>query len=123
MSDFRYYNINPNMVEENDCVCRAISRALNLPYYVVENLLDLSAKHNGCDCITLSCYRHLLEGIFELPVRFCEEGETVSDIANAYPHNVVLIRIEGHLSVSLYSVVNDLWDCRDKQVTCYWVVS
>ena len=36
-----YYNRNPWKLDEEDCVCRAISAALDIKYVAVENLLEL----------------------------------------------------------------------------------
>lgn len=121
-SDFRYHNLNPYRIEEQDCVCRAISKGLNLDYEVVDKLLGLSAEVNECDKLCVCCYHFLLEDIFRLPVRFCLNGETVRDVAQKYRSNKVIIRIEGHLTVSDNGVIYDLWDCTHKPVDCYWIV-
>ena len=120
--DFKYYNENPYRIEESDCVTRSISKALNLDYETVSSLLKMSAEHNRCDCLCLECYRHLLEDVFKLPVRFPEHFERVKDIASQYANNKVLIRIEGHLTMSDNAVVYDLWDCTHRLVDCYWIV-
>lgn len=120
--DFVYHNENPYRVEEQDCVCRAISKALDLEYQTVEQLLKMSAEHNKCDTLCVCCYHHLLEDVFGLPMRSPENWERVGDIAQMYPNNNVLIRIHGHLTVSCNSVIYDLWDCRQRLVDCYWIV-
>lgn len=120
--DFRYHNENPYKIEENDCVCRAISRALGLEYEIVANLLELSASYFECDTLCVCCYNYLLEKIFRLPVRFCDDWETVGEIANMYPNNKLLIRIDGHLTMSDCGVIYDLWDCTNKLVDCYWII-
>ena len=109
-------------IEENDCVCRAISKALNLDYFVVEKLLEVSAEINRCDTLCVCCYHHLLEDIFKLPVKYCDKGETVGEIALMYPNNKVIIRIDGHLTMSDKAIVYDLFDCRHRIVDCYWIV-
>lgn len=110
-------------IEENDCVCRAISKALDLDYFVVEKLLKVSADINRCEKLCVCCYHHLLEDIFKLPVRYCKNGETVGEIARMYPNNKVIIRIDGHLTMSDKAIIYDLFDCRNKIVDCYWIVS
>ena len=123
MNDFSYYNINPEKTEEQDCVCRAISLAVNSDYRAVEKLLEIVAYYYGCEKLCLCCYHHLLEDVFNFPVRYCENGETVGEIAKRLNHNIVLIRIDGHLSCSLYGIIYDIWDCSPKSVDCYWIVS
>lgn len=123
MSDFAYYNINPNRREEEDCVCRAISLASKLNYSAVDKLLCLIAEHRQCDKLCLNCYHYLLEEVFGYPVRYCDNSETVEDIASQYKNNVILVRIQGHLTCALYGVVFDLWNCSSELADCYWIVS
>ena len=82
----------------------------------------MSAKERGCECLNVDCYSHLLTDIFNFPVRYCENFERVIDIARMYPNNNVLIRIDGHLTVSCNSIIYDLFDCRQRLVTKYWII-
>ena len=82
----------------------------------------MSARDNGCECLTLECYSHLLTDVFGLPIRYCENWERVGEIAKMFPNNKVLIRMEGHLSMSDNSIIYDLFDCRNHFATCYWIV-
>lgn len=120
--DFYYHNENPYKIEENDCVCRAISLGLDLEYRTVDKLLEISAEQNDCDKLCVCCYHRLLEDVFFLPVRYCKNGETVGDIAEKFPNNKVIIRIDGHLTVSDCAIVYDLFDCTNRLVDCYWIV-
>lgn len=123
MTDFAYHNINPLKKEEQDCVCRAISLAMNMDYKTIDRLLDIVSYYYNCDKLCLCCYHKLLEDIFTLPVRYCENRETVGEIAKQYPYNKLLIRIDGHLSTSMYGIVVDIWDCTNKLADCYWIVA
>lgn len=116
-----YYNRNPWDRDEEDCVTRAISAALDIKYVAVGNLLELVAKANGCDKLCVCCYHKLLEDIFGMEPIYCY-GERVGEIAREHPGRKLLIRIEGHLTCSMYGVVIDTWDCTDKVVDCYWIV-
>lgn len=120
-NNYMYYNRNPWGENKEDCVCRAISAALDIKYVAVNNLLELVAEKNECDKICVCCYHKLLEDIFGMEPVFCY-GETVGEIAQANPGHKLLIRIEGHLTCSMYGVVIDTWDCTDKIVDCYWRV-
>lgn len=119
---FVYYNARPDHEREEDCVCRAITVGLNLPYETVARLLEMSAAFFVCDELFVDCYAHLLEDVFGLRRVKCFHAETVEDIARAYPNNKVLIRIDGHLTVSVSSFVFDTWDCSQEIVDQYWVV-
>ena len=120
--DFVYHNENPYKIEEQDCVCRAISKALDLEYETTTQLLKMSAEVNDCEELCVCCYHYLLEDVFNLPVRYCDEWERVGDIAKMFPNNKVLIRIQGHLTMSDNGVVYDLWNCTERLVDCYWIV-
>jgi len=121
-NNFVYYNVNPYRNVESDCVIRAISTATKLNYFAVENLLNLTSDVFNCDKLCLSCYHHLLDGILELPIIHCNNRETVDSVCQQYSNNVLIIRIEGHLTCSLYGKIVDLWNCGDELVTCFWVV-
>ena len=79
--DFKYHNENPYRIEEEDCVCRAISKGLDLDYEVVNKLLEMSAEHNECDKLCVCCYHFLLEDVFRLPVKDSDFWETLRDVA------------------------------------------
>lgn len=124
MSDsFKYYNENPYKLEEEDCVCRAISLGLNLPYTATHNLLNLSAEHNNCSTLCVCCYHHLLEDVFNLTANYVHFTKTVKNIAAQHPYNKVIIRIDGHLTCAVSGVIYDLWDCSREYVDCYWVTN
>lgn len=119
---FRYYNRRKDGKELEDCVTRAISTATGLKYNAVRNLLKLSARFYHCEELYVGCYNHLLENILCYPVYYCHNGEDVLDIAEAYPHDNIIIRIEGHCTCSIHGYIPDLWDCEGKLVDRYWVV-
>lgn len=119
--DYTYYNMNPDKREISDCVCRAITLGLGLKYNTVKKLLELCAVYYDCDPLYVGCYHHLLEDVFELPVRYCDDSETVEEIAQMYPNNKVIIRIEGHLTCAVHGTIFDIWDCTDKIADCYWI--
>ena len=121
MSHFMYYNRNDSGMEEPDCVARAISLGTGVRYNVAWNLLSLVSGNCSCDALNVGCYSYLLEKVFEFPVRYCDESETVADIVAMYPNNIVIIRTDGHLTCGYYGVLNDLWDCSDMFVDRYWI--
>lgn len=120
-SNYMYYNRNPWQLEEEDCVCRAISTALNIKYTAVSNMLDMIADVNRCDKLCVCCYHKLLDEIFGLRPEYCY-GETVGEVAENHPGSKLIIRINGHLTSSMYGVVLDIWDCTKKVADCYWIV-
>lgn len=124
MSDrFIYRNVNPDNESINDCVTRAISTATGLKYHAVENLLVLSANKFGCDALVMTCYQHLLETVLCYRGHDCRNNETVGEIADKHRNHKLLIRIDGHLTCSIYGYIEDLWDCSEKIVDRYWIVA
>lgn len=123
MRDYIYYNENPYKYEEEDCVCRAISLGLNIPYNAVNKLLELSAERNRCDKLCVCCYHHLLEDVFGYVYKSVNFTETVKSVAEKHPRDKVIIRIDGHLTCAVSGVIYDLWDCTQEYVDCYWVTN
>lgn len=121
-NNYEYYNRNPSKIEITDCVCKAISTATNLKYEAVNNLLDLTAYENDCEKLCVCCYDNLLTGT----LCYCRIDDyfkhTVSEISQFYPNNILIIRVDAHLTASVNGKVLDIWDCSDKLVDCYWIV-
>lgn len=118
---YTYYNKNPRKNIENDCVCRAISTALDLDYYDVERLLYRNSNKCNCDMLTKSCYRKLLEKDFRLKAHR-GNGFTVKEIAYSHPNNNVIMRVYGHLTCSIRGEIKDIFDCSNEKVDEFWVV-
>lgn len=119
--DYKFYNANPLGNIEQDCVCRAISTATEIPYKSVEEKLELIGELFECEELCVCCYHHLLEKVFGLKQKFAN-GKTVKEIAQEFFDNRVLIRISGHLTCSLYGVVYDIWDCTEELADIFWIV-
>lgn len=115
---FQYYNAEPNGEKLEDCVIRAISLALQTPYYRIVELLNQNGEFYSCDEICLCCYEKLLNNLgFEKKNAY---NKKVKDIAQY--GSVVLIRIPGHLTCSIDGVIFDIWDCSEKEADCYWII-
>lgn len=121
-NNYKYYNRNPDLEHKEDCVCRAISTATGLNYEAVDRLLELTAGEYQCDKLCLCCYHNLLEDILGYARISCAGGETVGDIARAFPRDKVVIRIKEHLTTSIKGTILDIWDCSNKKVDCFWIV-
>lgn len=122
MSDFVYYNLNPYGVEEEDCVCRAISLATNLDYEIIAEKLALTGELLDCDKLCVCCYKFLLEDVFKAKRVSCD-NMSVGEFANFYHCGTFLVRINGHLTCVIDSCIYDIWDCRSEFVTDAWEVS
>lgn len=119
---FKYHNINPNGYHIPDCVPRAISTAMNIDYYGVLSMLHKNGKYYSCDELCVCCYEKLLDHDFNLP-HFKSKNKTVQEIANDFINNILIIRIDGHLTCAMYGNIYDIWNCSDKIATDFWIVN
>lgn len=121
MVDYKFYNANPAGLLENDCVCRAISDALDLDYNYVLHKLYLIGELFECESLNICCYHHLLEQVFGL-IPNDAQGKTVQEIVEEFPNDILLIRLNGHLTMAECGTVYDLWDCRDEIADIFWII-
>lgn len=83
----------------------------------------LSAQKYGCDPLCVCCYHRLLEDILKYPRFDCDFTKTVNQIASEYSDNVLLIRIDAHLTAAIKGTVVDIWNCSDELADCFWIIS
>lgn len=122
MNRFRYYNANPDGADIEDCVTRAIKLATGLPYKTVAKLLDLASEHTGYDRLSMASYHYLLEDVFGFPVFHVQPGTTVDELLEEYPHNTLIVRLNGHLGSAIDGVWYDTFENGDRtDITCYWI--
>lgn len=115
---YQFYNAEPEGERLEDCVIRAMSLALQAPYYRIVDLLSKNGEYYSCEEVCLTCYEKLLQNLgFTKQMAY---NKKVKDVAKL--GSVVLIRIPGHLTCSIDGVVFDIWDCSEKEVDCYWII-
>lgn len=119
---FRYLNINPLGLKEEDCVTRAIALASGYSYAEIQDKLYYISELLECERLCVCCYQHLLTDVFKYDKVYCR-GMTVAEFAALHPEGVYLIRMNGHLSVLINGVIRDLWDCSDEYLTDVWAVT
>ena len=122
MARYHFLNVNPLGEIEEDCVCRAISLALDEDYYKIQEKLYLVAKLFECEYLCICCYKYLLDEVYDLKRIEEVEGMTIGDFADKFPYGVYLVRVEGHLTCVIDNHIMDIWDCRDKIVDLVWEV-
>jgi len=118
---FKYLNVNPLSITEEDCVTRAISLASGYSYAEIQDKLYYMSKLLECEKLCVCCYKFLLSDIFKYPKVDCD-NLTVREFANLYPKGIYLIRMNGHLSVLSDGIVYDIWDCSNEVLTDVWYV-
>lgn len=122
MARYKFLNLNPLGKIEEDCVCRAISLALNENYYVVLDKLKYVGKLFECEELCVCCYKFLLDNVYGLERIEEFENETIDFFLGINPNGVYLIRIDGHLTCAIDGIIYDLWDCTDKKISIVWKV-
>lgn len=118
---FKYLNLNPLDLEEEDCVTRAISLASGYSYAAVQDKLYYISQLLECERLCVCCYQHLLSDVFKYNKVYCT-NMTVEEFAQQHPDGVYLIRMDGHLSTLVNGVVWDIWDCSQEYLTDVWEV-
>lgn len=118
---FVYYNSNPNGYCIPDCVIRAITLALDIPYYDVVKMLKINGDTYKCDLLNKKCYEKLLDYDFRLP-HYVGNGKTAEQVAKDFSDKILLLRMNGHLSTSIYGKIFDIWDCSQELITDFWIV-
>lgn len=112
MAEYRYLNVNPEHLRENDCVIRAITFATNLPYESVKEKLWMTGKLLNCTDTCVVCYRHLIESVFGFEPMYIEEGIYPAEFADMYPIGTYLVRMEGHILPIRDGTIYDIFDSR-----------
>lgn len=118
---FVYHNTNPNGYHIPDCVIRAICTATGYSYYDIIHKLKVNSTAYRCDELNVRCYEKLLDCDFKFP-HYVGNGNTVEEVAEDFSDKVLILRMRGHLSVSIFGDIHDIWDCSDEVVTDFWIV-
>ena len=123
MARYKFLNINPLGKREEDCVCRAISLALDEDYYVIQKKLQLIGELFECEFLCECCYKHLLDSVYDLERNEEFKGLTINEFAESHESGTYIIRIDGHLTCLMDGIIYDLWNCTDKIVDIVWEVN
>lgn len=118
---FKYTNVNPLDLTEEDCVTRAIALGSGLSYAEVQDKLYYISKLLDCEKLCVCCYHHLLDNVLGYDRLPCK-NLTVGEVAEMYDDCILLIRIQGHLTCSVFGVIHDLWDCSNSYADIVWLV-
>ena len=121
MTNFVFWNENPDGKIEGDCVTRAITFATGYPYEKVQEKLYYTGKLLECDALCVDCYDFLLTKYFEFVPILCQ-NQALYDFGEQHPYGLYLVRSNGHISVLDNNCVYDTWDCRDMKLTHAWKI-
>ena len=73
MTNYIYYNRNPDGMEITDCVCRAISLATCLSYRATNRLLTRVSQLHKCEKLCSCCYNYLLKDLLGYKRYVCKK--------------------------------------------------
>ena len=122
MARYKFLNLNPLGLREQDCVCRAISLALNEDYYTIKRKLELVGELFECEQLCVCCYKFLLDNVYNLDrIEECQ-GMTVNEFADFFPQGVYIIRVDGHCTCVIDTQLLDIWNCGNEIVDIVWKV-
>lgn len=122
MSRYKFLNLNPLGNLEEDCVCRAISLALDEDYYKIKNKLYLVAELFECEMLCVCCYKYLLDEVYGLERLEEYDGLSINEFSKHCPKGVYLIRTDNHLTCMVEGTVFDTWNCTDNEIRLIWKV-
>ena len=116
---YKFYNANAVNRFTDDCVIRAISCATNKSWdYVYDYLSDI-AQYEGTLFDKKDFVIDYLDKTYQ---RIPHLYGSVGKISAMFPHNTVLITMNGHIVCSKNGVIYDTFDCRNREVEYVWLV-
>jgi len=118
---YKYLNMNPLSLLEEDCVNRAISLASGMSYAEIQDKLYYVSRLLGLPYNCICSYSFLLDDIF-LFSRVNGSGITIGEFAYENPYGVYLVRAKGHLTCIINGVIYDIFDPSDMIITDCWYV-
>lgn len=119
---YKFLNLNPLGLREQDCVCRAISLGLNIDYNTIYKKLCLVGKLFDCEKLCVGCYKYLLDEVYSLDRYGNYKGCRIEDFLENHTIGTYIIRVNGHLTCAIDGVLCDTWDCRDEIIDIVWIV-
>lgn len=119
-------NPNPQKKEVPDCVVRAISIALNKPWFVVyDDLCALGRKECNMPSADSVWGRYLFDLGFEpfmLPA-VCPRCTTINEFTKMYPTGVYIIGTGSHAVAIIDGNYFDSWDSGSEVATFFWRIA
>ena len=116
---YKFHNNNALGLFENDCTIRAISTATGNSGDDTYKHLSNTARLQGTMMDDRDFIRNYLDERYD---RIYNIPRTVGEVAGAYPDNILLITMNGHITCSKYGIVYDSFDCRDRISEFCWIV-
>lgn len=118
-----HINMTPDGTNKKDCVLRALTYALDLPYMDVLSYLEDFKKYTNSS--KYNCSRNVIRGISDLlgynPT--ITKKQSITTFIKNNPKGLYIVLVKSHLTVVHNSDIIDTWDCGRCFVKCYWEVN
>ena len=116
---YKFHNQNQLNLFTDDCTIRAISMAEDKTWdYTYNELSDIAQKFGTL----LNDRDFILNYLNSKYKRLFVSSITVGELAGLYPNNVLLITMPGHITVSKFGCIYDVFDCRKKEIEYVYLV-
>ena len=124
---FTYHNQNPHNRITGDCVARAISFALDLPYNkVIMDMAEFQCKTGFDASYNEERFLETAYGIHkQASLRHDDNTRyTVKEFIERFPKGTYILRMPSHLTAVKDGKNYDIWDCTksSNKVGNYWVI-
>ena len=131
MSNFNFYNCNPNSTLTQDCVPRALTAFTGIDYWDVVNGLFKIYKDTGyhivdpvCTMLYLDSLKVYKQTIIKYPQivqlkTFCEDIQ--NGVYAERLNNVLVLLQNSHLTYVHRGIIQDIWDCSKHYISAYWI--
>lgn len=121
---FTWYNANPMHHFTNDCVIRALSKALDIKYEtVLSELCEIACLTNYMPNDDIIWQNYIEDdGLVKRkqPRKSDNRKYTAEEFAKLHKTGTYLLRLANHLTVCVDGKIYDTWNCGYKTVGNYW---
>lgn len=118
---WKYYNPNPLEKNTGDCAVRALSKALDVPWYVAKIYLDVcSMELAEVETSDLVWGRILDIHGFEIETLYCQDGCTLEGFCQRNPKGTFVVKLPNHVVCVIDGCYFDSWDSGNENPIYCW---
>ena len=123
---YKEYNAHPKGLNTNDCVVRAIATAFNKDYLECRRELNRKKRELGYSSYKDSKFLYdYLKGYPRLIFKAVKGEPRIkgSDFTKLHPKGTYILKMAGHITACVDSVILDTWDCTYRSVYTAWEIT
>lgn len=117
---YKYYNMNPEGNNIEDCVIRAISVAEGISWDEAYDELSDYARDMGLMMNSVEAVEEYLNERYDQVIFY---AETVGDFIDEHPFGTYLITMPGHITVLKDGINYDTFDSSERIIWDAWKIS